>query len=304
VNKPFTDFDEEIKLTSTQRQDAKTKYENVCGTLCKKYYDSSYDESKKLLFGSYKLHTNIRPLTSDQDVDVLFKIPKEVYDRISANESNGQSALLDEIRRTLKVKYSTTDKIKAWGKVVLVQFKDGSHNVELLPAYEREDGTFEIPNTENGGSWESFDPRSRITAIDQSYKNTSGYTKKLIRAVKRWRNNTVSISLKSYRIEELVLAFVEAVAFTHLDLSERMLEFFKFIQYKVDESDRSNVDTAISRAEKAIDYEEQRRLRKASEEWRKIFGNEFSLLDDSKEESSTQNDREIHNPHRPWIRLR
>lgn len=28
----------------------------------------------------------------------------------------------------LKAKYTTTDKIKVWGKVVLVQFTDGTHN--------------------------------------------------------------------------------------------------------------------------------------------------------------------------------
>lgn len=77
---------------------------------------------KKYLFGSYKTKTNVRPLTEDQDVDVLFKIPQSTYDKFDKYESNGQAALLQEVRNILKEKYTTTDTIKAWGKVVLVQF--------------------------------------------------------------------------------------------------------------------------------------------------------------------------------------
>lgn len=54
----------------------------VCKTLHKFYYpDSEYNGSTKFLFGSYKTKTNVHPMITDQDVDVLFKITKDTFDR-------------------------------------------------------------------------------------------------------------------------------------------------------------------------------------------------------------------------------
>lgn len=104
MDKNFTTFIENITLTQTQSDDAKKKYTGVCEKLYDAYYTGDYDESKKYLFGSYKTKTNVRPLTSDQDVDVLFEIPQETFDKYEAYESNGQEALLQEVRDILKEK--------------------------------------------------------------------------------------------------------------------------------------------------------------------------------------------------------
>ena len=69
----FRKFGENIKLTTAQYDDAKTKYDNVCRTLHNHYYPKSeYNGSTKLLIGSYGKETAIRP---PGDVDVIFKIP-------------------------------------------------------------------------------------------------------------------------------------------------------------------------------------------------------------------------------------
>ncbi len=117
----FKDFLSNITLTSDQQEDAQTKYTGVCEKLYKFYYgEGAYDSSKKYLFGSYKTKTNVRPFTEEQDIDVLFKIPEDTFKKYDGYKSNGQCALLQEIKDVLKEKYTTTDKIKAWGKVVLV----------------------------------------------------------------------------------------------------------------------------------------------------------------------------------------
>lgn len=120
----YSKFIENITLTAAQWDDAKTKYEGVCACLDKHFYDSDYNEAHKYLFGSYKLKTYVRPIVPDQDVDVLFRIDKDTYDKYKDNPGG----LLQKVRCALKAKYTTTDKIKAWGKVVLVQFTDGTHN--------------------------------------------------------------------------------------------------------------------------------------------------------------------------------
>lgn len=72
MNEIFTEFINNITLTSNQNEDALKKYTGVCEKLYEFYYGGTYDPNKKFLFGSYKTKTNVRPLTSDQDVDVLF----------------------------------------------------------------------------------------------------------------------------------------------------------------------------------------------------------------------------------------
>lgn len=138
MNDLFNEFISNITLTPSQQEDALRKYTGVCEKLYHAYYgEGTYDSSKQYLFGSYKTKTNIRPLTESQDVDVLFKIPQSTFNKYDAYTSNGQAALLQEVKNILKEKYTTTDKIKAWGKVVLVQFAENHHNVELLPALEK-----------------------------------------------------------------------------------------------------------------------------------------------------------------------
>ena len=207
----FKDFLSNITLTSDQQEDAQTKYTGVCEKLYKFYYgEGAYDSSKKYLFGSYKTKTNVRPFTEEQDIDVLFKIPEDTFKKYDGYKSNGQCALLQEIKDVLKEKYTTTDKIKAWGKVVLVQFAENHHNVELLPALEKEDGTFLIPNSENGGSWDYFDPRMEIDKFNESNKATSGLTRDLAKMLKAWAHNTPSMSYKSCERMDDIIAFLDA----------------------------------------------------------------------------------------------
>ena len=180
-----------LKLTKKQREDAKTKYTTVSKLLHAEFYGTEYDGTTKLLIGSYGKYTNIRP---PEDVDLLFKISAETY----AQYQNNPGALLQRIRKVLSAHYTTTEKISAWGKVVLVKFPDGKHDIELLPGFDV-DGIFMIPNTENGGSWDSFDVRTEMLAIRNSNDNT-GITRKLIRIIKRWSKFTSSVTIKSFKI--------------------------------------------------------------------------------------------------------
>lgn len=257
-----------LKLTKPQRDDAYTKYQGVAKTLHKEYYETEYNGSTKLLIGSYGKKTNIRPPT---DVDLLFKIPTEVFDHYYNYSGNGPSALLQDIRAKLGKTYSTTEKISAWGKVVLVEFSEGKHNVELLPAYEV-GGVFMIPNTEDGGSWESFDARADIKAVADANSATDGKARKLIRIVKRWRIQTKSLTLKSFNIEQFCLSFLEDHDIVNKPWSEVVLEFFAWLATESTQ-DATQIQTAQSRAAKAVAYEQEEEFAKACNEWRKVFGN-------------------------------
>lgn len=301
MEREFLDFINEITLTYSQSEDAKTKYTGVCQKLYSHYYNGEYDDGKKYLFGSYKTKTNVRPLTEDQDVDVLFKIPQSTYDKFDKYESNGQAALLQEVRNILKEEYTTTDTIKAWGKVVLVQFQENHHNVELLPALEQDDGTFLIPNSENDGSWETFDPRAEVERFQTSNESTSGLTRELAKMLKTWAHNTTSMSYKSCKRLDDVITFLdefypqgkEATSYAKI-----VFDFFDYMSSRCGDDIKSYINTALSHARKALEYDSNENPVEASEQWRTIFGDKFPKVQSNpikKNESQS-----IINPIRPW----
>jgi len=303
MRKDFLTFCENIKLTSKQNEDAKTKYEGVCKKLHDSYYDSDYDGSTKFLFGSYKTKTNVRPLTEEQDVDVLFKIPQETFDKFDNYENNGQSALLQEVKDYLKEKYTTTDKISGWSKVVLVKFSEGYHNIEVLPALEKEDGTFLIPNSENGGSWGEFDPCKQVEEFQTSNGNTDGLTAELSRMLKTWVKNTSSLNYKSYKLVEDVIRFLEEDFEDRADYEDYhnvVKNYFDYLKRECNNDIKSYVDTAYNRTINAIGYMDSEKPKEASEEWRKIFGNEFPKVNENPKKRTKNESHNIVNPSPPW----
>ena len=302
----FKKFCNDIRLTPNQNEDAKTKYKGVCKTLHKEYYESEYDGNTKLLFGSYKTKTNIRPLTEMQDVDVIFKIPQETYDKFDDYEGNGQSALLQEIKDILKETYSTTDKVSGWGKVVLVKMAEGTHNVEVLPALEKDNGTFTIPNSENGGSWEDFDPRKQVSEFQTSNDATNSLTAELGRMMKSWVRNTSTMSYSSYELLSHIISFL-GVEFEegaeYEDYQDVIKNFLDYVKLRCSDANRkSHIQSAYNRAVKAIEYMEDDKPKEASEEWRKIFGDKFPKVKGNPKKK-IKVIPPIVNPARPWSKL-
>jgi hypothetical protein len=282
IQKQFEQFYENIKLTPLQKEDAKKKYDGVCKKLHDCYYpDSEYNGQTKLLIGSYGKRTNIRP---PRDVDVIFIMPEDKFEQYDDNQSNSQSQLLQDIKKVLSKKYSTTDKIKGRGKVVLIEFADGTHNIELLPAWEQAGGKFKIPNTEDGGSWEIWDSREEIKRITESDLGTNGTTRALIRMIKKWSENCTA-RLQSYQIENKVLDFFAIDKFSNKEYPILARDFFDYFFKTTTERDlQSHLNTALSRATNACEFEEEDKPDKAVEEWQKIFGDDFPKSNDEIDE--------------------
>jgi hypothetical protein len=276
-----------IKLTDPQRLDGKRKIKSVATALHNYYYPTlTYDGSTKRIIGSYGKRTNIRPVG---DIDLIFRMPAEEYDRYNNLSGNKQSQLLQDIRIKLKDKFTTTEKIRAFGKVIVIGFSDGTHNLELLPAWKQSDGKFIIPNSENGGSWDVWDPIKEFENIDGSSKRTKK-TRSLIRMFKRWVEYN-SVPIKSFMVEILVVEYLKANSFDD-SFSKSVKKFFDFLLTKKNSSVYSpasssfinlgeawytKVESVVTRATKAIDFEAKGDFENSSREWKKVFGDVFPL---------------------------
>lgn len=271
VEKQFEKFYENIKLTAAQKEDAQTKHNGVCEKLHNYYYsNTAYSGRTKLLIGSYGKHTSIRPA---RDIDVIFIMPPEKFAQYDDNTSNKQSQLLQDVKKILESKYPNTP-ISAFGKIVKLEFADTKHDVELVPGWENEDGTFTIPDSANGGSWHTQDYRKEILDILDSDKVT-GKTKFLIRVIKKWSENC-SAQIGSYRIEQMVLSFFSNISLDDPTTAQLIADFFQyFLQNTSDQLLRSHINTAVKRSKKALDFEVADKYDEALEEWKKVFGDDF-----------------------------
>lgn len=274
MKKYFRKFNDNIKLTESQKSDARIKVKGVCEKLHAYFYSSTYNGTSKLLIGSYGKKTYIRPA---RDVDVLFKIPEEYFEQYDICQSNGQSNLLQKIRALLMEKYPKTN-IKAFEKVVVVEFADANHNIELLPAFELEDKQFKIPNSKDNGSWEVWNPRAEIKSIFDLSKKTDGKSQELIRMLKKWAENC-SVSYSSYHLECYVRDFFDGEDYTYENMSFLFRDFFSFLSNIVNNEDSTHVETALKRVEKAIDFFAENKIDDAVSEYKKIFGMDFPSQD-------------------------
>lgn len=200
-------------------------------------------------------------------------MPPEKYEQYNDNESNKQAQLLQDIKSVLETKYTNTP-VKAFGKVVVVEFADTKHQVELLPAWENEDGTFLIPNSENGGKWEYCNPREEMKTIADSNSKT-GKTRMIVRMVKKW-TDTCTVKIKSFKIENAVVDFLNGRDCQNLQIAEIIRDFFEyFCALTTDEEIKSHLTTALNRANKALEFENEGNEEKAVAEWIKVFGDDF-----------------------------
>ncbi len=300
----FFQFNNNLSLTQNQYNDAKTKYDSVCKTLHNYYYSSSYDGSTKYLVGSYGKQTSIRP---PGDVDVIFKIPFDTYQRFN-NNTTGPRGLLNEIRDILRNTFTTTSKIKPNGMVVEVAFT--SYNIEVLPAFEWTtstlNGKFQVPTTSNPssiyntrslvqavnqhyGSWKTIDPREEILQLNNSNVNHRQNTKRLVRMMKCWLRHC-NVPIKPVAIERLIREFLwgsphHDKSFIYYDYLIR--DFLSFLISKrnttifmpttndnvyLGDAWFTKAGTAYARAKLACEHEAKKEDFSAAYEWKKIFG--------------------------------
>ena len=116
----------------------------------------------------------------------MFQVPYSVYERISEHSGNGQSALLQEIKKSIQNTYKTSDS-HGDGQVVAVDFTDGI-NFEIVPGVLlKDDKDFWYPDTNNGGTWKTTNPKPEIEEIRKTNETLNGNLKNLCRMARAWK---------------------------------------------------------------------------------------------------------------------
>ena len=143
VKDDFNEFISNLQIDNFD--DINTSLEGIAKKLNQKYYDNSTTDNY-LMVGSMGRNTFIK---GESDIDVIYELPDEVFERFDDYESNGQSQLLNEIRDVLKEKYPSTD-IKGDGQVVVISFT--KYKIELVPGFKQDNNSYKYPDTHDSGS--------------------------------------------------------------------------------------------------------------------------------------------------------
>jgi hypothetical protein len=225
-------------------------------------------------------------------VDILFLLPSAEYERYKKYSGNAQSQLLQAVRQILLEKYSTTA-IRGDGQVVVVPFSNG-HSVEVLPGWRSTTDKFIVPNTHDGGSWQTVDHDAEIAQVETSDKRSKGNTRRLIKMLKAWQREC-NVPIKSLVLELRSVHFLKQWDHFEKDATYHdwmIRDFFaELIKYedgtcKMPGTEEkiaygnewlSKAQSALARAKKACQSEADKKERSAAEEWQKIFGSQYEF---------------------------
>jgi hypothetical protein len=116
---------------------------------------------------------------------MIFQLPYSEYEKYNNYSNNGQSALLQAVKRSIERTYSTTS-IRADGQVIVVPFHDGIF-FEVVPAFINKDDSFTFPDANNGGSWKTTNPKLEIKAIRERNIACNENLVPLCRMMRSWK---------------------------------------------------------------------------------------------------------------------
>lgn len=286
MNKEFEQFCDNVRMPKSIIDSIQTKYHGITKCINRHYWGSLSETSHSLYVGSYGRGTAINA----SDVDILVMLPFEYYKRFNQYTSNGQSQLLQHVKESLKSSYPNT-KLRGDGQVIVLDFYDICF--EVVPCFELKGGSFCYPDTNNGGSWKTTDPKVEIDEMNRLNNLSNKNLKRLCRMIRSW-NYYNNLKLSGYLIDAVCYDFIknhqEYADRPYFYYDEMCRDFFdhassRFFSYwfmpgsyQMIKNEDALSDTAkksYNLAKEAIKLEKQNCEYLARSKWREIFGEGF-----------------------------
>lgn len=288
VSTKFQNFCSNIRIKSEVVSNISYRYKRITKQLNKDFWSSDSESTHSLYVGSYGRDTDIHT----SDIDVLMQLPWVIHEQYDNYIGNGQSALLQAVRDSLKNTYPTTH-VKSDGQVVQINFDDGV-SFEVVPGFLYDTGRYSYPDTNNGGSWKTTDPKAEFKAIREGNDLWNGNLKNLCRMVRVWKEKW-DVPIGGLLIDTLAYQFLKTWeyrtnSYTYYDWMAR--DFFEFLknqdkdknywlapgssQYVYKKGDfQYKALRCYNIALEAIDYEQREMSYSADGKWREIYGSKF-----------------------------
>lgn len=295
VKDDFNEFISNLQIDNFD--DINTSLEGIAKKLNQKYYDNSTTDNY-LMVGSMGRNTSIK---GESDIDVIYELPDEVFERFDDYESNGQSQLLNEIRDVLKEKYPSTD-IKGDGQVVVISFT--KYKIELVPGFKQDNNSYKYPDTHDSGSWKITKPILEIEEVNNMINNTSTY-RDICQMIREWKANN-DVTICGLLIDTLIKDFLdnnyEYKWKPKSDYYELLKSVFKYLSDQDEDRKQWNAMGSnqiienknfnfIKKGKKA--YNKLSNSTDESSTLRELFGSRFPISEQSANEYGYSNDEQF-----------
>lgn len=278
-------------LSVTQTESISTRYQRITKRLNTDYWTTESSTAHSLYVGSYGRNTAIDGFS---DLDMVFQLPYSVYQQYDNYSGNGQSALLQSVKRSIESTYSKTS-IRGDGQVIQVPFDDGI-TFEVVPAFSNNDGSFTFPDANGGGSWKTTDPKPEISAIRLRNSLCNSNLVRLCRMARAWKNEC-NVPMGGLLIDTLAYQFIDGWSYKdksyfYYDFLAR--DFFDYLRGLSKDQDYWSAPGSRQRVYKkgdfhwkatraynisreAIAHEQAKPSQEwsAKNKWREIFGTRF-----------------------------
>lgn len=266
------------------------RYKRITKQLNKDFWSTESETAHSLYVGSYGRDTAAKGVS---DLDVAFTLPNAVYHKYNAYTGNGQSALLQEIRKSIERTYANSY-VGGDGQVVALNFTDGIR-FEILPVFVNNANTFTFADSNGGGSWKTCDPRAEMNAFSARNSVTAnGNLKAIGRMARIWRDKH-SVPMSGMLIDTLAYQFIADWQYrdkSYLYHDYLVRDFLLYLS-KIDASQQywrapgsgsyvwkkgnfqAKAKASYNVALSAIAHEAEQRPATARNKWREIFGSTY-----------------------------
>lgn len=289
VSNNFSTFNNNLKMSDSVIDKIQRRFKRITKRINQEYRDLDSETSYSLYVGSYGRGTEI--WTSD--IDLIVQLPYKIYEKYNNYIGNGQSALLQDVKRALQKTYPTSH-IKGDGQVIGINFEDNI-NFEIVPAFINTDRkSYTYPDTNNGGSWKTTNPRAEMEAMINRNTVTNKNLKRLCRMARAWKGNC-NVSISGILIDTLAYKFINEYqykdkSFLYYDFISR--DFFKYLKDLDKENDywlapgsnkrvyksgnfQYKASSAYNLSLEAIEYQSKEYWYSANSKWREIYGTRY-----------------------------
>ena len=268
-----------------------SRYKSITHRLNADFWDSESYTSHSLYVGSYGRGTAIQGFS---DLDMIFRLPSQLYEQYDNHTWNGQSSLLQAVKNSIKKTYSSTS-IGADGQVIQIGFSD-KITFEIVPVFLKKGGSFTFPDANNGGRWRTTDPKPEIEAIRTRNKDSNSNLIPLCRMMRAWKSKW-GVPMGGLLIDTLAYQFIDtwrhkSESYFYYDLMCR--DFFGFMANQDKEQEywkapgsgqyvfskglfQWKAKRCYNIALEAIAFETSNSKKNwsAKQKWREIFGSAF-----------------------------
>lgn len=289
ISTKFKTFNENIRIPNHYVSKISSRYKQITKRLNLDYWGYESETLHSLYVGSYGRDTDIHV----SDVDMLFILPYEVYVQYNNYQGNGQSALLQAVKKSLQKTYSTSY-LKGDGQVIGLDFTDGI-SFEIVPCFLNEDDSFTYPDSNDGGSWKTTNPKPEIKEIREKNIEWNYNLKRLCRMARAWKDEW-SVPMGGLLIDTFAYRFLKEWEYkdkSYIYYDWMVRDFFEFLKNQ-DENKmywlavgsyqyiwrQGKFEYKALRcyniALEAIQYEEKTMPYSANLKWKEIFGTKFT----------------------------